>query len=42
MRGDLPSVRFFRQYSASDNEELVADQNMMLDAIFGSENGVVQ
>jgi hypothetical protein len=30
------------QYPQTDNEELVAAQNMMLDAIFNPETGVVQ
>jgi hypothetical protein len=29
-------------YTQTDNDELVAAQNLMLDAIFGSEAGVVQ
>jgi hypothetical protein len=30
------------QYTQTDNEELVAAQNMMLDEIFNPETGVVQ
>ena len=30
------------RYTQTDNDELVAAQNMMLDAIFGSETGAVQ